>query len=90
MGNRRSEGDDGAARELLLALATARSDGDETTYNRLLTEATTEPARSLVLIDTLVRFLLSVSSERASERGMSSEDFLRLLSLVTVRKGEDL
>ncbi len=89
VGNRRSEEDEGAARELLLALAIARSDGDVTTYDRLLTEATTEPARSLVLIDTFVRVLLSIASERASEPSMSPEELLRLLALVIVLKGED-
>ena len=79
--NRRSEADDVAARDLLLALATARSDGDVTTYQRLLTEATREPATSLVLIDTLVRFVLTLS-ERASEPRMSTEELLRLLAVV--------
>jgi hypothetical protein len=80
--NRRSEAGDVAARDLLLALATARSDGDVTAYQRLLTEATTEPGRSLVLIDTLVRFVLTLASERASEPGMSTEELLRLLAVV--------
>ena len=80
--NRRSEADDVAARDLLLAVAAARSDGDDTTYQRLLTEVTTEPARSLVLIDTLVRFVLTLASERASEPGMSTEELLRLLAVV--------
>lgn len=79
--HRRSEADDVAARELLLGLATARTDGDLTTYERLLSEATTEPARSIVLIDTFVRFVLTLASERASGPGMSREDLLRLLAV---------
>ena len=79
--HRRSEADDVAARELLLGLATARTDGDLTTYERLLSEATTETARSIVLIDTFVRFVLTLASERASGPGMSTEDLLRLLAV---------
>jgi hypothetical protein len=87
--DRPTEEDDRAARELLLALATARSDGDVTTYERLLAEATREPARSLVLIDTFVLLLLGIAKKGASEPGMSREDFLRLLALVIARNGEN-
>ncbi|MDQ4088822.1 MAG: hypothetical protein M3163_00715 [Actinomycetota bacterium] len=80
--HRRSEADDLAARDLLLALATARRDGDVRTYQDLLTEATTEPARSLILIDTLVRFLLTLAGERPSEPGMCPDDLLRMVAVV--------
>ncbi len=86
--DRRSEAENGAARELLLALAVARIDGDGTTYDRLLTEATTEPATSLVLIDTFVRFLLGLASERVSDPGMSQDELVRLLALAMVQNGE--
>ena len=70
-----SESDDRAATALLMAMATARNSGHVTTYVQLLGEATTEPARSLVLIDTLVR-LFPESGKGASngrahvERGL--------------------
>ena len=80
--DRRSQADDAAARQLLLELAPARSEGDLTTYDRLLTEATMEPARSLVLIDTFVRFLLTLAGERPSEPGMCPDDLLRMLAVV--------
>ena len=63
-------------------LPIARSDGDVRTYQGLLTEATTEPARSLVLIDTFVRFLLTLAGERPSEPGMCPDDLLRMLAVV--------
>ena len=72
-----------------MALATARSDGDDTTFNRLLAEATTEPARSVVLIDTFMRLLLGIAGERGSKPHMSREDVVRLLALVMTRTGED-
>ncbi len=85
-GDRRSEAGNGTARELLLALAVARIDGDTRTYDRLLTEATAEPARSLVLIDTFVRLLLTLSRERLSEPGISREELVRLLALAIDRR----
>ncbi len=76
------ESDDRAAAELLLALAAARASDELPTCERLLAEATTEPARSLVLIDTFVRFLVTLAGERPSEPGMCPDDLLRMLVVV--------
>lgn len=83
----RSESDDRAATALLMALATARGSGEVTTYVELLAEATTEPARSLVLIDTVVRLVLNLAKDRATEQTTASEDLLPILALVVARRG---
>ncbi|HEX2048521.1 MAG TPA: hypothetical protein VHF27_12190 [Acidimicrobiales bacterium] len=73
-----------------MALVAARNGGDPTAYNRLLAEATMEPARSLVLIDTFVRLLLNLVHERANKSRPSREELLRVLALVMARKAEEL
>lgn len=78
----RSESEDRAVVELLQAMAVARTDGDPTAYDSLLREATSEPARSVVLVDVLVRLLLQLVEERSSVREASSEDLLRILAMV--------
>ncbi len=70
-----------------MALAAARSSGDRTNYERILGEATTEPARSLVLIDTTIRLLLELVKERTGEADEANEDVVPLLALSLARKG---
>ncbi len=70
-----------------MGLATARSSGKVTGYVELLAEATTEPARSLVLTDTVVRLLLNLTRARATEQKTSSEDLLPILALAIARRG---
>lgn len=83
----RPESDDAAAAELLLALAAARAADEPTTYEQVLAEATTEPARSVVLIDALVRLLLGVAAARSTQQPMSKQDFVRVLMFASRRLG---
>ena len=80
------ESDDRAAAELLLALAAARASDELPTCERLLAEATTEPARSVVLIDAVVRLLLGVATARAPQP-MSKQDALCVLMFAARRFG---
>ncbi len=75
-----------AATDLLLALATARNSGDRTTYDRLLSEATKEPARSLVLIDVFVRVLLNLAKERAEQNTVPRDELARIVALMMPRR----